>query len=284
MNLLLKLDFTILVLCLFCYSSHLKRFMICQCLGTHGHLFNLCWGRCETREEKAETVRAVAQMQAEASTKEIPRMMVEDWRRMGWFGERDDLPTAAVYKKKNSITCAVVIEGKQINFRNNFNEDRAAGGCPSLIFSDTTWEEHEAYVNDPLWQERIEPYLKQCCCVIVSGHNLGGAVADIMATCSQKNPSYYPFKVHGLYTFGAPKAIRTDSGRDDRTCVPGFRFVTLDSESVLAYIGRGNDYWDPVPLQPGIYLGDELIPDPTDPKWLHAKVTLSCPSPFFFVK
>mmetsp|Transcript_60324 Transcript_60324/g.112716 ORF Transcript_60324/g.112716 Transcript_60324/m.112716 type:complete len:445 (-) Transcript_60324:130-1464(-) len=187
--------------------------------------------------EAASTIRAAARI-ANAIYDQRPTGVIEtrldDWWLVGehFVAEGSKHYTAAVYKKQNSVTCMLVFAGtdETADWSNNLNYARSRSSCSSEYSHFTTgfWDEYQAYVSHETWARQIEPYLQQCCCVIATGHSLGGAVATIASTCHRTSPeAKNGWYVHGLITFGAPKPFVTDSAGGALLlpdCLPGFRF------------------------------------------------------------
>jgi len=223
--------------------------------------------RCEaclgSAIEADSTIRAAARI-ANAIYDQRPTGVIEtrldDWWLVGehYVKEGNKDYTAAVYKKENSVTCALVFAGPDDvqAWQKNF-DDKPGPTCEEQYapFTRGFWNEYLGLVSHATWAEQMQPYLQQCCCIIATGHSMGGALATIASTCHRPSPGtkdgndVFPeaingWYVHGLITFGAPKPFVTDSAGGALLlpdCLPGFRFYASSST---------ND--DPIPWFPAV--------------------------------
>eukprot|EP00439_Symbiodinium_sp_Y106_P020264 s3315_g2.t1 len=73
--------------------------------------------------------------------------------------------------------------------------------------------------------------LQKCCCVFVTGHSLGGALAAIFHYCANADGRiggrWLRMRAHGLITFGAPKPSKDILTNPGGACIPGFRFANF---------------------------------------------------------
>ena len=150
------------------------------------------------------------------------------------------------WRRESDKMCAVSFSGTDPKDLNDWIHDIKIGKKTSKCGARLHlgfFQEAESFRKQRVWKKKIQPMLQgaDCCCVILAGHSLGGAVADVMTQCSLHGD--LPFEVNALHTYGAPKASKGQIKRPGNKCIWGLRFV--------AYSKKQHDIVTRLPPLPG---------------------------------
>ena len=121
--------------------------------------------------------------------------------------------------------------------------------------------ELERYLQSEEW-ESLMGSINSCCCLVATGHSLGGALASIFTQCANNQDNGAPYEINGqnplsgltvnaLYTFGTPRVSWINRISNGGDCIPGYRFHNYAWWTLSWFVPMLSE--DAVPGQPAAF-------------------------------